>query len=203
MLKWLKGVLTPRAIFDLTPAVGRCLPLRIRPYDKSDFEVMCGIYRRNEPGRFPQEYRDKFEQFIKGGRSLFLVVEDAGRVVGFGAVNLGWPGSPNIAWLSFGMVDPDLHRRGYGTTLLLARLAVLPTPEHGYTVCIGTVGSCDSFYTRFGFRQYERTADESGTYFNHCYVFLSPLHWQACHDLLRWAGTALEINGVVVPPASA
>ena len=54
--------------------------------------------------------------------------------------------------LSFGMVLPDYQRQGIGTTLLLARLSLIPQTRDSWIVCMTSVGGSDSFYRRYGFR---------------------------------------------------
>jgi len=60
-------------------------------------------------------------------------------------------GRLEIAHLVFGMVHPSRQGRGFGTALLLARMAVLPVPRRWWTVLLVPVGGSETFYARFGF----------------------------------------------------
>jgi len=200
MLKWLKGLFAGPPGFDTLPALGRCRPIRVRPYTDADFDVCLGIYKRNEPGRFPEKYIDRFIKVLRDHTSLMLLAEDQDRVVGFGGVNVGGPSSENLAWLSFGMVEPALHRQGYGTTILLARLAALPEPPVAYVLGIGTAGSSDSFYERFGFHtQLVGLPEDSEFKFNFFQVVFAREHWRLCRTILKKAGTTLDLGNAVVP----
>ena len=199
MLKWLKRLFAGPPGFDTLPALDRCRPIRVRPYTDGDFDVCLGIYKRNEPGRFPEKYVERFISALRDRTSLFLLAEEQGRVVGFGGVNLGGPSTEYVAWLSFGMVEPALHRQGYGTTILLARLAALPEPPVAYVVGIGTSGSSDSFYQRFGFTRVSGVPEDSEYKFNYFRVVFMLDHWRLCRTILEKAGTILDCGDAVVP----
>ena len=65
MLKWLKGLFAGPPGFDTLPALERCRPIRVRPYTDADFDVCLGIYKQNEPGRFPEKYIDRFSKVLR------------------------------------------------------------------------------------------------------------------------------------------
>jgi GNAT superfamily N-acetyltransferase len=66
-----------------------------------------------------------------------------------------------VASLTYGMIDPTWHRRGAGTLLLLARVAILPEPAPWGVLKMTNVQSAAPFYQRFGFGPYH-TADPDG-----------------------------------------
>jgi len=124
----------------------------IRELTARDLAACEEIYRLNEPDRFPEGVREHFGGFIRDRqKALFLVAEAEGEVCGFGGIAMRREGKLEIAHLVFGMVHPSRQRRGFGTALLLARMAVLPVPRRWWTVLLMPVGGSESFYARFGF----------------------------------------------------
>jgi predicted N-acetyltransferase YhbS len=81
-----------------------------------------------------------------------LVAEADGRVVATGGIEVLRAKDVEAAWLSYGMVLPEHQRRGIGTTLLLARLSLLPRVRTRWIVLMASVSGSESFYGRFGFR---------------------------------------------------
>ena len=128
-----------------------------------DVEACESIYQRNEPGRFPEAARSDFLAHIRSrDKALFLVAEVDGAIVGFGGITMDRKGKLEVAHLVYGMVDPAHQRRGIGTALLLARIAMLPAPRRWWTVLFVPIAGSESFYQRFGFQYRLTTATAAG-----------------------------------------
>ena len=123
----------------------------IRLLREGDLEACEAIYRLNEPAHFPPGYFPKFADWLRNGRALILVAEQDGAVRALGGVNAQDRDGRYIASLSFGMVHPAYHRQGFGTALLLARLALLQSTKEYSFACLTTAGGSETFYGRFGF----------------------------------------------------
>jgi len=152
---WRRKLLRPKDRFD--PTVARQTPVQqgVRVYERKDREACLAIYKANEPGRFPEGIFEEFaEELEKPGR-LWLVIEDQEELTAFGGISLD-QSQYSAAHLMFGMVHPDRHGQGFGTTLLFARLAALPCPDRWTTIYLNPVEASKNFYQRFGFADFGR-----------------------------------------------
>lgn len=139
------GELSP-LMHAIVPKLALC---RIREYDPEDLEACVEIYRSNEPDLLPAEGLESFIAFLEGGTSYMLVIEHSGDVIGFGGLEL--VGDSDTALLRHGMIHREYHRRGFGTTLLAARIALLETDERPLELWMDAPPPSVPFYGRFGF----------------------------------------------------
>jgi N-acetylglutamate synthase-like GNAT family acetyltransferase len=202
MIRWLKRFFREPDRFDF-PSRKRPLPeCRFRPLDAADFYACAEIYRLNEPGRFPAGYFDYFSEWLLSGRDLVLVCDVAGEVRGFGGISMHREPRAELATLNFGMIHPEHHKQGYGTALLLARIATLPPPDFQWAAFISTTGGSETFFRRFGFMHVSSFADEQGLEFDLHRTRIYKEDWRACHDALAAASIALDTSDAVVPAIS-
>lgn len=124
---------------ELSPLMHAIVPrlalCRIREYDPEDLEACVEVYRSNEPDLLPGGGLDAFTAFLEGGTSYMLVIEHSGDVIGFGGLEL--VGDSDTALLRHGMIHREYQRRGFGTTLLAARIALLETDERPLELWMG------------------------------------------------------------------
>ena len=197
MFGWLQRIFRPRNKFDLDPARRRMRPVRVRLFAPGDFETCIDLYRLNEPDRFPPGILPQFERSLQDGTALYLVIEDVGRVIACGGVYVVRAAHIEIGFLSFGLVHPERHNQGFGTTLLLARLALLP--EDVSVVALLPVPASESFYRRFGFRERGRVKATDG---NAYLAYAAPVcrdDLEECRILLDRAGVQLPEGDIAVP----
>ena len=126
-------------------------PVLVRPLQDEDITVCHEIYKLNEPLHFPPGYFEHFCHTLTNGKTLFMVVEEKGKVLGFAGICMHTPPAQNSVGLTFGMVYPEAQRRGIGTVLLLARLAILPMPKSGYILYMSPIANSQPFFRQFGF----------------------------------------------------
>ncbi len=203
MLQWLKRLFRNRQRFTF-PQSGVLLPeCKIRPIRADDISHCEAIYRLNEPSRFPEGNFDYFSKWIRSNTALILVVEVAGEVRGVGGIQKMQQDKPKVAWLSFGMIHPSYHRKGFGTALLLARFSTLPMPNEEWWVAMMSVGKSYTFYRRFGFAWYSCHYDGEGNAFD-CYQtrILKP-EWDACRARLQQANITVDIGNTYIPTSFA
>jgi len=131
----------------IVPKLAAC---RIREYSPEDLEACIEIHRSNEPDFVAPESLESFVEFLQSGTSYLLVIENAGDVIGCGGLEL--VGDTDTAMLMHGMIHREYHRRGFGTTLLAARIALLETDERPLELWLRTSPRAAGFYDRFGFR---------------------------------------------------
>jgi len=139
---------------DLSPLMQAIVPklaaCSLREYSPEDLEACIEVYRSNEPDFVSPDGLQNFIDFLQAGTSYYLVIEHAGDVIGCGGLEL--VGDSDNAWLMHGMVHREYHRRGFGTTLLAARIALLETDERPIELWARANSPVIPFYGRFGFR---------------------------------------------------
>ena len=183
-----------------TSPASRVLPAgtQIREFRSTDREGCLRIYRDNEPGRFPSGVVPYFENFLARNDYLKLVCckdEEPIAVGGIGVIN----GLLSLqAWLVFGLVAPSYQRQGVGTTLLLARLAALPTPGKPIRLLLSNVPGSGGFFARFGFAlQGQMTVPAHGQRIDVCSAMLDAVGWNTCRRLVGDLG--MELGTLRVP----
>lgn len=175
-------------------------PLHFRLYSPADFDTCVTLYASNEPDRVPEGYQPHLEQWLTDGQTLILIAESDGVPVAFGGV--AYQNSYDVAALSFGIVHSQHHRRGFGTTLLTARLALLEPDSYGCTVGMEVTSASFSFHRRFGFQGYSVSRDERGYCFGSFSRAVTPADVTRCRQILATAGATLPkdyeipINGL-------
>ena len=151
MFEWFRRWTRFPGWIELSGARRRMPASRIRLYAPADFDACVELYRLNEPNRFPADGLPIFEKSLNEDNVLRLVVEEHGEVRGCAAIHIQTANYMHFAMLSYGLVDPRWHGKGFGSVLLLARLACLPLDiEH---VSLIAVPSSKSFYESYGFRE--------------------------------------------------
>ena len=173
---------------------------RIRPVTEADYAACEEIYRLNEAAHFPPDVFEHFLAYLHSGRAYFLVAEVDGKVRAFGGVSIHAHAGADVAGLGFGMVHPEFRKQGYGTALLLARVATLPPPRKLWLLLITTTGGSETFYGRFGFTFSCRLANpKAGVKLDHYYVKVPPVLQRKCRQLLERASIKLESRSTDVP----
>src|ERR1041385_1885443 len=135
------------------------LNVLFRPYEKRDFDACLDIYRKNEPGRFPEGYSSVFTRYLEEDQKSLIIAELNSRVVGYGGVNIM---GPNVASLCYGIVDPEFQGQRIGATLVLLRIAQLTADRDGVYVLIFAVDASILIYNQFGFAERGRWKTEDG-----------------------------------------
>jgi N-acetylglutamate synthase-like GNAT family acetyltransferase len=128
---------------------------------------------------------------------LYLVIEVEGMLVGCGGISIDrWP-TQNCGSLVFGLIHPGYHRRGLGSTLLLARLALLPAKA--WRINLQAVPASRSFYEMFGFLLYSTVKHVTGEECAALCAYLSAEDQALCRVLLERARIGLPSGNLVVP----
>ena len=181
---WRRTLLKSKDRFD--PGVASQTPVRqgIRAYEHRDRDACLAIYKANEPGRFPEGHFEEFAAELDKPGRLWLVIEDREELVAVGGISLD-KSQHSAAHLMFGMIHPDRHFQGFGTTLLFARLAALPCPDRWTTVYLSPVETSKTFYQRFGFADFGRIpSSNSRSDIEVLYSVLTRGAWDSMRDRL-------------------
>jgi GNAT superfamily N-acetyltransferase len=113
---------------------------RVRLFTAADTERCDELYRLNEGTHFPMGVLAEFRTWLHERHALVVVIEQDGIVRAVGGLNAHALDDRQIVSLTFGMVDPAHHGRGFGTTLLCARLALLHAGAHPVLAFLSTAG---------------------------------------------------------------
>ena len=200
---WIKRAWVDRARFIPSVAADRIPPALIRRFEWPDADACSEIYRLNQPGRFPDGFYPEFAATLQSTSHLYLVIEEAGQVLGLGGIYL----TPEVSGgssLVFGLIHPARHRQGFGSALLLARLSILPKPSPRNWVFLSSGGTSDSYFLSFGFEHYGRVPIPPSSLPFDCYrSYLEEAEWKECSDILARRGVRFDRKGIVVPLGSA
>ena len=164
-------------------------PLQFRAYCDSDFDRCLALWRANESKAFPAGYEPLFTETLLHHDTFYLLGESEGELVCCGGI--AYLGFHDCACLSFGMVAPQHHRRGFGTTLLIARLALLNPVPPGCTVTMEVTPQSFAFYQRFSFQGYHIHTDERGNRFCSFSRLITPADVEQCFEQLSCVGATL------------
>ncbi|MFT4551089.1 MAG: N-acetylglutamate synthase-like GNAT family acetyltransferase [Verrucomicrobiales bacterium] len=138
--------------------------LKIRRYSCEDIDRCSHIYRLNEEGRFPEGVLGHFQEALGQQEALYIVAELEGEVIGVGGIRIyDFSDEIQTACLSFGLIDPAFHGRGYGTALLAFRLSLLDASRPEWTVAMTSAGNgTEIFFKKLGFRAPPETCCGNG-----------------------------------------
>jgi N-acetylglutamate synthase-like GNAT family acetyltransferase len=187
-VKWLKSILGSRYPWEQEAVRKRLRPFSFRVATREDFPTCEKLYEDNERhGLLPQNVRQNYSQELSNGAMLVFMVEQHQRVVATCAINRV---HDRLAWLCYGLVTPELHRTGIGTTMFLARLSLLAPDGPDQTLAISALETSLPFYRQFGFRLIGRFDGSDGN--RYPIAVLENIHSgmiQSCRSLLKDAGT--------------
>lgn len=123
--------------------------ITLRAFRADDTASCLAILDSNVPEYFLAADRHDVEKFLGDLENLgvrYFVVEDSAKLVAAGGVAV----REGMARMCWGMVDRALHRRGFGTLLLLVRL--LEGARMGAThASLETIPATTAFFERRGF----------------------------------------------------
>jgi hypothetical protein len=175
--------------FDPSPAQGRPPRIRIRAFSPEDMAECREIYRLNEPNRFPAGFLGEFENSTALPNCSFVVACAENSIIGVAGIVIPQSATFQNVSLLFGMVRPEMHRKGVGSALLLSRLCILPPPDPYWRLTLAPVGDSWVYYSRFGFQFYGRMRS-AGPLFNVYQAMLYRPEWDRCRKILDEAGVS-------------
>lgn len=184
--------------FDLSHAADRIPATVIRVITAEDRSSCIRIYEENERRFFPGGYLQDFEQDLSSDAYLWLGIEESGELIAVGGIHLDTH-SIGAAGLAFGMVRPDRHKMGYGSTLLVARLASLPPPDPVIRIVMSSLENSVGFYKQFGFVFVNRAVMGDGNELDYYYAKISRSSWKAARALLKSRHVSFDPDGMLVP----
>lgn len=131
--------------------------ITLREYASADREGCLAVMDANTPDYFAAVERAAFEAFLDDIPGTYLVLEDAGRIIGCG----GYIPLPEtrVAHTSWGMVHPDYKGQGLGKRLFQARIDAVKTRRDADRIRVVTSPQTASFFLPYGFVETRREKD--------------------------------------------
>jgi GNAT superfamily N-acetyltransferase len=182
----------PRSVLE------KLRPLKISvcpPHRLPDCEA---LYELNIPHGLPPDELGVYSKTLRDGHHLVLIAEEGETLVGtFAMARLQ---DRPIFWLVYLLVHPEHHRKGIGTTMMLASLGLLPQPSGNeiQVVALTTLPHAISFYELFGFYRWSDERKPERTIPIFTLPVLQELNTR-CQDWLAQAGTRLDALGSLIP----
>lgn len=179
-------------------AAGRVPACRVRRITPADHDACIDIYRQIEGGHVPTGFRQDFEQSLRSESCYWLGVEANGELVGAGGIAPVDTADQGMV-LVFGSIRPDRHGMGYGSALLLARIAALPPPDPKWLLVMTSLTKSIGFYKAYGFDYVMRSADDNGNEFDAYHAWVSLRTWaEACEALVKSA-VSIDRGALAMP----
>lgn len=128
----------------------RLQPLRFSYCPEERHAECVSLLERNVPHGVPEGEADAYLSSLRAAGIRTIIAEDAdGQLVG--TFGLGRVHGINDFWLSYVLVAPERHRRGIGTTLVIAAMAMLPENEGDLRLFMAALPAAVEFHAPFGF----------------------------------------------------
>jgi len=130
---------------------------KIVKYSASNFDQCVNIFKSNIPEYFAKNELSEFQDYLNnisktkdGWTDSFFILKRDKKLVGCAGIGLNK--SKKIATLSWGMVDVNYHRNGFGTLLTNYRLNLLKSVNLNLEISLDTSQYSYLFYEKFGFK---------------------------------------------------
>ncbi len=169
------------------PEAGSCY---IRHIQESDFETLEDFFTRHEGTSLPHGYFDDFKFAIRDSSVIYFVAEANGKVVGGGGISDYIP--CQHASLTFGLVDPDQCRKGFGTSLMIARFLFINPGIDGCQISLEATEWSSPFFSRLGFTWHDHGQDELGNTFLYGTHMVYPGDDQVFRRILNEGGVTFD-----------
>jgi len=171
--------------------------MAFRRFTMADLPQCLEIYKLNEPGRFPEDFIEKYETALRNPFSYTLVADCDGQIIASGG--LCYQKKESISVMSYGLVRPGYHNQGIGTALALARLSLLNSNRPVHRVFIFAIEKSIGFYHRFGFYPFQPWKDEHGKEHPSEYLVISNEEIRECRRLLAREGISVPDDEGQIP----
>jgi ribosomal-protein-alanine N-acetyltransferase len=121
----------------------------IRPYQPEDHSAVMHLLQLLTPRYFaPKEIAD-FEHYLNKEREQYFVLVIADQIVGCGGIN--FENEYTLGKISWDLIHPNHHCKGYGRHLLEYRLHLLRNTSSVQKIIVRTSQHAFRFYEKSGF----------------------------------------------------
>ena len=121
----------------------------IRTYQDSDKAHVLNLLRENTPLYFAPNEEIDFERYLEKEIEDYFVVTQNSEIVGCGGIN--YFNEQRIARLSWDIVKPSAHGKGYGLELTVHRRELLKKNKNVDVIVVRTSQHTYIFYEKMGF----------------------------------------------------
>ena len=121
-------------------------------YRSANEKDCIAIFDSNTPFSFAVQERETFQRFLDKlahPYAYYVVQDDNQKIIACGGTKL--ESSNHLAWLRWGMVTREFHKRKIGIFLTLSRLYLLSQDPEIQTAGLGTGQHSYQFYEKIGF----------------------------------------------------
>ena len=135
--------------------------MNISPFKQLDSPRLLEIFLSNQGKYFDESEITMFTNFLENNELTqeFYTIAEKERIIGCGGFERTAPKQFDLTW---GMVDSEHHRKGYGKALLEYRLKRIREQHGDVTIRVETSQHTSGFFERNGFTTQETKIDGFG-----------------------------------------
>ena len=124
---------------------------KIQKYHSDYFENCVSIFKTNTPHFFDYSEQQLFKNYLlKKDIQYYVLFNDDNRIVASGGY--GYNNQTNTVDLTWGMVDRNYHKNGFGRRLTEYRVQKITTEYPESDILLNTTQNTFKFYEKFGFK---------------------------------------------------
>ena len=132
--------------------------IKIKKYHSEYFENCISIFKTNVPHFFDHSEELLFKKYLLEKDILYYVLfNDDNHIVGSGGY--GFNNKTNTVDLTWGMVDSNFHKIGFGRRLTEYRIQKIKAKYPKCDILLNTTQHVFKFYEKFGFKITKITND--------------------------------------------
>ncbi len=121
--------------------------MTMRPYTTSDYDAVIALFLLNSPKYFCPDEQNDLELFLREDLEHYFVIEEDGQVLASGGSNI----EEHTGWLSWYMVHPEHHGKGFGKRIAEHNLRLLQSEDGLSGIEVWTSQLVYPFYEKLGF----------------------------------------------------
>lgn len=129
----------------------------IRPYSNEDKRELLQLLDLNIPKYFALDEKIDFNTYLETEIELYYVVLVENKIIGCGGIN--FDKEKTIGIISWDVIHPEFHGKGFGKALLQYRISVLKSFENVTKIIVRTSQITYLFYQKQGFKILEIKPD--------------------------------------------
>lgn len=131
--------------------------IKIREYNSNDKEKIIDLLKLNTPKYFAEEEAKDLIYYMDNEIEYYYVIELNNVIVGSGGINIKENGT--IGYISWDLLNPELHWKGLGTLILNYRIEKLKAEKMIESIIVRTTQIVYKFYEKSGFEVIEKVKD--------------------------------------------
>lgn len=122
----------------------------IRPYSSTDKAKLLVLLDLNTPKYFATAEKVDFQNYLESEIEMYYVIIVENKIIGCGGVNFENEKTTGI--ISWDMIHPEFHGKGFGNALLQYRISGLKSLENLTNIIVRTSQMTFPFYQKQGFQ---------------------------------------------------